>query len=199
MKGHRLLWLLLSGAALMASGTVGAAIISAPADAERWRAVVGTGVSLSWDWSWEWVPASAESVRLVVRGARGRTVHDAVYARPAGTADIGFGAVTDANEDVYTATLAFLSGSGEELATRSATLDVLYGYSGAAKIRGGEKDTPQWMDAGGNRAVIPYPEGNAMVKGRGLTTLEYIPEGAEEPLYVQDVNFTIFGLLLLLK
>ena len=174
-------------------------VINAPADAGRWRAVVGTDVSLSWDWSWEWVPASAASARLVVRGARGRVVHDAVYARPAGTADIGFGAVTDANEDVYTATLAFLSGSGEELATRSATLDVLYGYSGAAKVRGGEKDTPQWMDAGGSRAVIPYPEGNAMVKGRGLTTLEYIPEGAEEPLYVQDVNFTIFGLLLLVK
>ena len=179
--------------------TVMGAVVNAPDDGARWRAVVGTDVSLSWDWTWEWVPASAASVRLVVRGARGRVVHDAVYARPAGTADIDFGAVTDANEDVYTATLTFLSESGEELAARSATLDVLYGYSGAAKVRGGEKDTPQWMDAGGNRAVIPYPEGNTMVKGRGLTTLVYKPEGAAEPLYVQDVNFTIFGLLLLLK
>lgn len=176
-----------------------AAVVNASSDDVRWRAITNTVMTFSWDWSWEWVPADAVSVRLSVIGARGKIAHDAVYAKPGVSAAVDFGAVIAANEDIYTSTLSFRDVSGNVVASKTAKLDTLYGYFGEALVRGGELDSAQWMKALDQRAVVPYPDGNEVVKGSGLSLLVYLPEGVEAPLFSQYVYFPFPGLIIMYK
>lgn len=161
----------------------------------RWCAVTNAAPVLSWDWNWEWVPAAAVQARVVVSGGRNGVVHDQTYARPAATAAISLPAVSTKTEDVYFATIEFLSAGGVALASKTAQLDVLCGAfpSIGVEVRTADLDENDWEKANASRAIVPYADGYAVVRGKGRVLLEYLEPGVVEPTFSQYVAFPIPG------
>lgn len=143
------------GIVCLSQSAIGTEVMTS-SNTATWNRLHASSATLSWDWAWDWVPAEATSVRVTVRGARHRQVLNETFAKDGATSvALNVGTVTSESEDVYTATLTFLSGDGVALATRSADLYALAGSFSNARVCTQATEHPDWHHVKGP-ALIPY-------------------------------------------